>query len=365
MRITSIHTGMVLLTFLVATSCNKEEGAWTGEGTFPDFSTVPIEINASVASSTKGQDPTGIVEIQNFGMSAIWNYDSSPVNRWMLTDQLVQKEVVDESTHTYNWIINPQAFWPLAGTLSFFFYTPFKDSQHPESNFIPSSSGMPGITFSPGQNATTQYDFCVAAPLHERTSAQGPLTVTFDHVLSRVYLYANYDGLLPPDTFVMIDSVRFENIYGTKNIWFKNDSTKYAWQDETGLTPDASYVISQKNGQIVVDSLVRRNVANDNHKGLYQSAGRLYLLPQNLSPSASLHVYYGFYIGDVHNPKRIGGFEKDVPFPSGSVWPMGKTVKLNLTLGVGLSSVCIINAEITDWTDSNNEMNGGNPIEYE
>jgi len=353
----------VLSLSLAASGCSKGMGGSAGETI--GLSSTPIEINAGFADDTRGLDPTGITNIQSFGMSAIWNMGETDENLWFLTEQKVEKEVVDEDARIYKWNIVPSAYWPLTGDLSFFFYTPFNDPQYQDVKFVSSRTGLPGVTFTQRKNVSTHYDFCAGKPIYNRSEMGGALSVEFDHVLSQIQIFANYDGILAPGTFAMIDSIRFENVYGSKTLYFKNDVNCFEWQDETGLTADASYTISRWNTELTTDSLPRMNALNDNHQKIYNKAGVLYLPPQTLPDNAQIRVFYGIYLGIPASPKLASSFESVVAFRSGTTLPMNKVVKLNLTLGVGVTSVTQVNATILDWTDSNNVMNNGNPIEYE
>lgn len=341
---------VLLLVSLTLASCSRS----SNDISYNDITASSRSIQLSnpwFGDFTKGVDPLQNTNLVNFGVSAIKNFDGVNENQWYLSDQPVVKGIGSNP-----WAINPTAYWPLSGNLSFFFHAPSNIS-YPEIRFIETTTGMPKVEFTPSTtDIAGQIDFCIGHPVMHCTANDNPIPVTFEHALTRISFYVNYIGVVPPGYFVMIDSLKIKNVAGTNTATYLASSPYFAWDNVSAYTNSAEYVLDRTKTHIRMDSLRKAGTITENggYQLLTNTPGRLYLLPQTLGPEARLEVTYGLYTNWGASPTVIGLFAKEVPLPEGQVWPAGKMVNYKVTVDVGISSPLQLSSTITDWTPSGN-----------
>lgn len=151
---------------------------------------------------------------------------------------------IDKGEVFYNnllgkWTIDPQAFWPFAGSLSFISYAPYSLTSY--SGFSVDKQGVKIVGWSPGRPGAmgvdttstthnTQVDIMVADFQSDltRESALSGVPTIFRHQLSKVRFKAKFD-VKPDNTSIYrkIAYVKLTNIYAT------GDFTYSMWGNRT------------------------------------------------------------------------------------------------------------------------------------
>ena len=81
----------------------------------------PLQVNVGVEAATRAMDALTMVNLVDFDVSAIWNYNALPQNKWYMK----QLKVTKPSTA---WVTTPMSYWTVTGNLSFFMYAPSASS---------------------------------------------------------------------------------------------------------------------------------------------------------------------------------------------------------------------------------------------
>ena len=81
----------------------------------------PLSVNVGVEAATRAMDALTMVNLVDFDVSAIWNYNALPQNKWYMKQLKVTKPSTD-------WVTTPMSYWTVTGNLSFFMYAPSASS---------------------------------------------------------------------------------------------------------------------------------------------------------------------------------------------------------------------------------------------
>lgn len=349
-----LYYPLIAMFALFVTSCQKEYDELIVSDT-----AIEVYVPWNTDNTTRGMDPLQNENLENFGFSAIWNYDGVSTNQWYISEL----PIVKDKTAANPWVLNPTAYWPIVGDLSFFFHAPSNVS-HSEIKFIETTTGYPQVEFTPvTADVADQIDFCMGVPVMHATAADGAVPVQLNHALTQVLFQVNYTGKIPPGFFMLIDEIRVKGLVGTKKASYTTTSPYITWEDESEHTADSVYVLKRTSNHLRNDSIrMTTGQTPDTYQIIYNSAGRLYLLPQTLGSDARLEVVYGFYYNYGASPTMIAQFAKEISLPDAQVWPIGKTVTYKVTVDVGESAPLKLTTTITDWVASGNNHS---EVEYE
>ena len=395
-------TRIIITLFLVA--CTKDN--------YPVSFTSPIEFGIS-DGSTKGQAPLAtLAELarRDFSVSA-W---TSPAGETFGDASVKYFEnhrfgyITDDPDHdafTDGWrgvaahaattgatTANP-VYYPLAGTLSYFCYAPYRSdaamfpAPDPDVRDIVLTdpvtddgvrarlpgylAGSPLLRYAPAASVADQADLLVAPPLLDRSRDDnaGRLPLDFGrHRLTQVKFAFNYSGELRHPEFICVTDIEIRPVVGSAYLYFAETAPNVMdcrWSTEQSAAdpfteaplPLTSYRLGETEGHLISGvgaEVPARNAANDNHLPVCTDAGVLYLLPQALTDEVVLQVSYA--ICEQHGVP-LAAEVATVPLKTASMgaWPAGRQVRYLLTLNVPAHQVSGVVAQLRDWEDAGNE----------
>lgn len=367
----TFRTGHIasLLFLALLVSCNKEAGG----GPEPQGSAMPIALTAGLAD-TKGQAETTTLSLQTSGLGLFaWRTDAGTYFNGEEPYLENQEFSYDGASSTWK---SPDVWWPLGSWLSFFAYAPYQADVSSAPLVYPSedySGGLPRFTYTPELEAADQKDLVISAPVLDRSVSEGTVPLNFYHVLTKVLFQARwtssdpsqYDMMLENEFYVHIKSLTLNNILGENSLTYKRNG--YSWDALTGATlaslATSSYTLSMENGCLAPadspdtevplldpddpSSYYAAYVTGDDYGNNFAIVPEsvLYLLPQALTPDATLEVVYGVYEhtgvqsgDDIVREVAIG----ELP---NYIWPAGFELTYSLTLD--LAGAVIVDAKIT------------------
>lgn len=319
----------------------------------------PISVYADV-QGTRALDPIQdltTLESQHFDVSAVWNYNALPENKWYLKQQEVSKQGTD-------WVTTPMSYWTVTGNLSFFMYAPSKRQTGTTLTFNAEPTGMPSVSYTPlSRNVSRQFDLCLARPVFNKTRGSGAVPAEFYHTLTQVWFDMNWTGSLPNASYyVLIDQIQLKNVIGTKKVYYSENAPYYSWQPDSECTADSTFTLSRStNGELkttyqtpgIWASGTLPNLTDGVFVTVQNSAGRLYLLPQRITTSAVISVTYGFYRKVGSSNILVSSFTKEMNIPADFDWLPNKSYHFQITVDVGESSpVTMPGYVIYDWENS-------------
>jgi hypothetical protein len=174
--------GMALLS-----SCNGDEAQQGPKG--DPSREVMFLAYAQKGSRTRVQDaPTS--NITNFNAFAIWSVDGKPLDN-------LSPAKVERADNTSPWTYTPKQRWPETGKIDFYAYSP-DDADGLDVNYDKTHYTAADLTIDykvPApptilNNASRQQDLLVAVKPNVDCSMPGPVSLNFQHVLSRIQLKA-------------------------------------------------------------------------------------------------------------------------------------------------------------------------------
>ena len=295
-----------LLLYAVA-SCGKESLSSREEK-------IPLCCTVSSADPvTKGVD-SGVTTTSlqasgaGFGLFA-WRTDAGS---YFNGDQLYldnEHFIYDDSEGVFR--ASSPVFWPLGSWLSFFAYAPYTADlssaplEYPSSDY---AGGLPRFTYTPAANPAEQMDLVISAPVLDRSVSEGTVPLTFYHPLTKVSFQARWTSSDPEKIDKMIEcmyvirikSITLNNILGENSLTYTRNG--FNWDAPTGAAlaslATASYTLSMANGCLATPDMPDTEVPMGSSYGsgfALDPESVLYLLPQALTPGASLDVVYGLY----------------------------------------------------------------------
>lgn len=324
----------------------------------PDLRQVPVIISdPHFGLQAKGLDDltdTSSV-FTSFGICAALDFDGVSPNLWYLPEQ-----VVDRDPATRKCSFRKTAYWPLFGDLSFFAFTPisvlYQAGGTPEEiHVVETDTGFPAVEFTAPPDPSRQIDFCIGRPVMHRTREDNPVSVCFEHSLTKIWFAANYSGIIPSGYKIIIDELRIKNVIGTKKVRWSGQAPYFEWEEDGLRRADSSYVLKRSESHLREQKQGLNASAgfppSDSKDLLVNSYGKLFLVPQTLGPEAKLEVVYSFYDG---GDRQTAVFVKEIPLPEGQEWPGGKVVTYRLTVEAGISRPLILDCSIEEWSPSGN-----------
>lgn len=300
----------------------------------------PLIVNVGLEAATRATDVLTMVNLTDFDVSAIWNYNALPENKWYMKQQKVTKPSTE-------WVTTPMSYWTVTGNLSFFMYAP-SASMVDGITAVYSTTGMPGIIYTPNpDNISDMPDLCIARPVLNSTKEIGSVPAVFHHTLTQIWFDMNYEGTPPSGYSVKVENIKLRNIVGTRTATYTTVPPYFEW---SGGTADTDYELKLSSSHLR-DMYLSLKPAPE--EPIQNSMGRLYLIPQTLDPSACIEITYSFFDTAPDPDVRKATFTKSVNIPSPSVWPANRTIRYKITVDVGVSSPVVLSGcTIDDWTES-------------
>lgn len=366
MKVKQINALFVVAALVTAgaVSCQKE-----------DAFVLPVDKDAPLAfvspggeQLTKGATPTDDVSLKasHFGLFAYWMNDGEPFSGvdgaypYLRNREVVYRETVESVDY---WACNPTAFWPIGGSMTFFGYAPFMDTEGPVLT-LPSSDtqSMPRGRFIQKTDVKEQVDFCLSAPVYDRKKGSGKVPMNFTHALSKVLFFFNLKGErdMSDARRFMVKSLKLRKV-ANENSFTYGGLSGYRWDElpRSDLSSRTTeYDLSLADGTLSYvplpyesereseQGLARYEVVNGAKDGI------LYLLPQPMTGTSDVEIVVSAFIYDdttdtwVEDP--LDEMEPvTITLPEETVWQPGKTVCYSASLDAWLPIK--FNVTLADW----------------
>jgi len=264
-------------------------------------------------------------------------------------------------------------YYPLDGSLSFFCYAPYRADVSGTSDvhfdYEPAQTvtdqltnymdGSPLICFTPSASPSSQIDFIAATPVLDVVRGGGPVPLDFTkHLTTDIQFWCKYAGSLNENEGVMISQIVIRDVINSEYLYFTESAGTlgFSWcstvspEDGGAVMPVSSYSLSTVTSDLITENPY---LSSSEAKHVNNTInGRLYLLPQTLPAGAFLDLTYV-----VKNTASGGTLDENtvsIPLSGTAAWPMGKTVKYTITIGVAERKDVTLSASIVDWADAGN-----------
>ena len=264
-------------------------------------------------------------------------------------------------------------YYPLDGSLSFFCYAPYRADVSGTSDvhfdYEPAQTvtdqltnymdGSPLICFTPSASPSSQIDFIAATPVLDVVRGGGPVPLDFtNHLTTDIQFWCKYAGSLNENEGVMISQIVIRDVISSEYLYFTESAGTlgFSWcstvspEDGGAVMPVSSYSLSTVTSDLITENPY---LSSSEAKHVNNTInGRLYLLPQTLPAGAFLDLTYV-----VKNTASGGTLDENtvsIPLSGTAAWPMGKTVKYTITIGVAERKDVTLSASIVDWADAGN-----------
>lgn len=285
------------------------------------------------------------------------------------------------------WVCSPATYWPYGGHLSLFAYAPYDETAAGDSLRITTayaSNAWPALSFTVRKDPRRQVDLLGGVALDKTSGGdtyrhlQGSVDLSLHHLLTWVdirakgnsekagfndWMTANFS----PSPYVGISSIRLDGILDSRTGHYA--STGFNWDDIPAAEDYAqSYELSFENGHFKDLATAHLTVGTDldyqqlligDGDDVHGNSSRLFLMPQELSLSATMTVEYGIFTSPssgVYTPALL----YQASFPIGNLrnalderinytWGAGKHVVYELTLNMSEVSKCTVTATVSDW----------------
>lgn len=369
-----------ILVLLLTVSCRKD-----GDRVTPVPSNVPIEFNAR-ASETKGAASLSTLErlaSQKFGVCAWYTPEGNTFGtgsiRYLENHCFGTLSTGDYEHATWGGITSggeaDPVYYPLDGSLSYFCYAPYRadveaggesDVQfinNPSStitdelpNYLP---GSPLIRFTPSASTASQIDFIAATPVLDAKRGGGAISLDFTkHVTTKIEFYCKLEAEPTAGEGVMISQIALRKVISSEYMFFtENDGALgYEWcntispVDGSSSMPVATYTLSVSTNELITENPYLSAGAAKHVNNTIN--GICYMLPQTIPADAFLDVTYTIKMlssGVVQDENTLS-----IPLSGTTAWPIGKTVRYNLTIGVAARKDITLSASIINWVEAHN-----------
>ena len=292
---------IVILALILLAGCSKADR-------MPERSGVPVALSVDL-TDTKGQAGTTTSSLQTSGIG-IFAWRTNEGTYFNGEEPYLENQTFSYDGATSTWK-SADVFWPLGSWLSFFAYAPYTADlssaplEYPSSDY---AGGLPRFTYTPAANPAEQMDLVISAPVLDRSVSEGTVPLTFYHPLTKVSFQARWTSSDPAQIdkmtgngySVRIKSLTLNNILGENSLTYTRNGFK--WDAPTGAAlaslATASYTLSMANGCLATPDMPDTEVPMGSSYGsgfALDPESVLYLLPQALTPGASLDVVYGLY----------------------------------------------------------------------
>ena len=292
-----------------------------------------IQVRDAISFAPVASKPTKAIiegttypEGESFAVSAFYNASAaSPGSSAYFTNLIASKGI------TY-WETSSSEYWPLAGRLDFYAYSP-----NTAAGVTIGSGGVTatGYSITTAQQMTT--DLCYAsATVTDCAEHPSAVPLAFSHALSQVVFRVKAADYYS-NVSLALDSLSLNGIYSVGDFnngeWTNQDSAR-------------TYTLSSTNTALTYDG--------NNEPETIDLCAYLFI-PQELSPSATLNVGYNIV-------QNISGTDYTLENKPVSVnlsntiteWEAGK--KYIYTLTIGMNNVITFTASAVGWQEENEEI---------
>lgn len=300
------------LLLLTLSSCIKEDRAGEAISFYP-VAAKPTK--AIIDGSTYPAD-------ESFVISAYYNASAAtPGSAAYFEDCTAAKD------GTY-WETSSAEYWPLAGRLDFYAYSPAS------AGLTLSADGVSASSYTITTAAQMSTDLCYAsASVTDCSAHPDAVPLVFSHALAQVVFRvkaADYYSSIGNTVSLAMTSLSLSGICSVGNF------SAGSW---SSLSGEHSYTLSSSSTALTYDG------SNNPETTL---VGAYLLLPQTLGANAALNVGYSITqstLGTLSNPPAA------ISLRGGSIteWLPGR--KYVYTLSIGMEKIITFTASTTDWAD--------------
>lgn len=328
-------------------------------GIEPPDAPVPIVMSPDRVTRGMHELDYDILKDRHFGVFAAYTGEELFGSSSVVGDYMSNHEFSEGTGGVWSGL--PSVYWPPVSTsrLSFFAYAPY-DGRQEQLRFDTSVPGQFSIWYSPSTtDIAGQLDLCIvdAARTMDKTYADAPVRLSFEHCLTKVAFYARYKGTPPQGYTIRVDEIKLKHVIGRKTLTYDlhpDDDIAYIWSpDYIAVSGDYSDYRLLRTDEYQHLANTDLPSADGEYVRLQLINGSLYLLPQALS-DASVDITFSFNEGD----KICAQFSRSIALPSVPVWGGGNTVNYKITIDVGVSNQIEIVGEdggkiaVEDWKPS-------------
>lgn len=325
-----------------------------------------IFINEPDVIQTKGLVPLQNATLFTMGVFAGYEEENETFGPLSPANDYINNVRYTRSDITFPFKGADVCYWPFSGKLSFFAYAPFMSETclHVDQDYV---SGYPFFKYIPDNDVSNQPDFCIADPVLDQRTTSVPIPLLYHHTLSQIVFSANYAGELPSITsvsplYIKVDSIRINNVIGSKIVSVRNGSPCFEWQDDAEC-PDAdrtSYVIVRPIRKQIRNEALSAAVSPgiDNYLELTSTNGVangvMYLLPQLMEyGDVYLDVTYGYYEMVDNTETLRASVSTTCPLPAVS-WEPSKAYRYKFTIDIANNIIVTPTVSVEPWIDVNN-----------
>ena len=331
---------IVILALILLAGCSKADR-------MPERSGVPVALQIDL-TDTKGQAGTTTSSLQTSGIG-IFAWRTNEGTYFNGEEPYLENQPFSYDGATSTWK-SADVFWPLGSWLSFFAYAPYTADlssaplEYPSSDY---AGGLPRFTYTPAANPAEQMDLVISAPVLDRSVSEGTVPLTFYHPLTKVSFQARWTSSDPAQIdkmtgngySVRIKSLTLNNILGENSLTYTRNGFK--WDAPTGAAlaslATASYTLSMANGCLATPDMPDTEVPMGSSYGsgfALDPESVLYLLPQALTPGASLDIVYGVYKSDGQQSGDDIEYSVAIGNLPTYVWPAGSELCYRLSIDI-------------------------------
>ena len=236
------------------------------------------------------------------------------------------------------WETAVSQYWPLAGSLDFYAFSPASAAA---SGVSISSDGVSAEDYTIQTAAQMTADFCYAsASVADCAAHPDAVSMTFSHALSQVVFRvkaAGYYSNASRTVNLAMTSLSMSGIYSI------GDFSEGAWENQN---TEQTYSLSNSSTLLTYDG---------SNKPETTDVCSYLFLPQELGPNAAISVGYSVIQTVLGTDYTLTNAPVNIPL-GGSVteWQAGK--KYIYTLNIGMNNVITISVSAVGWQDMNDNI---------
>lgn len=241
-----------------------------------------------------------------------------------------------------NWSIDGTYYWPASKVVNFFAYSTLGG----DTLSYTKGSAWPTLKFKMAGTTDNLRDVVAACATgidlkNSSVSSDGKLTLTFNHILTRI----NFSVIYADDTYTYtINNIKIKGVKPEGTYTYKGDATTGAWV-VSGAATDYTYPINPTLPSADADKKIKLDATN----------GSIIAIPQELT-GVTIEVNYK----TEKDGTEFFNDTKVVTFTAADTWEINKNIRYILTLPVGATEMGVA-TNVTPWSTPENEE-GHNPV---
>lgn len=235
-----------------------------------------------------------------------------------------------------SWNIDGTYYWPANKFVNFFAYSTLEG----DTLSYTKGSAWPTLNFKMAAATEELRDVVAACATgmnleNVNVNKEGQLTLTFNHILTRINFSVKYED---PNYTYTINNIKIKGVKPEGTYTYKEDVTTGTWA-ASGTAIDYTYPINPSLPSADENNKIKLDATN----------GSIIAIPQELN-GVTIEVSYQT------TKDGIVFFDdtKVVTFTSGDKWEINKNIRYILTLPVGATKIGV-ETDITQWTTPENE----------